>query len=67
MPMLYANTTECRFLHRVNCTDCPAPIKVDCGGEIKYIKPSTRFSSINADVWPIGVGAPCRSNKTIAC
>ena len=52
--ILHANTRECRFLDRINCTDCPAPLKVDCGGEIKYIKPSTQFPSVNALLQPIG-------------
>ena len=63
--MLYANTKECRFLDRINCKDCPAPIKVDCGGEIKYIKPSTQFPSINADLWPIGRDLNERVTKSI--
>ena len=46
IPMLYAKTKECHFLERINCTDCPAPLMFNCGGDIRFIKSTTQLNTV---------------------
>ena len=46
----YANTRECKFLDRINCNDCSAPLMFKCGGDIKFVKPESNPNSLFVSV-----------------